>query len=198
MRTVSGEGPILVLRSPSDLHSEETTAGRCRGLRKACPDHVVIEAGPDPLGLGPPSSDFHILSSEDLAGQIVALSKQHPDAVAVVSLLFEFPPMGNAWARDLPPLYAFAAGPSRSWVKPLREGRLKAVVRYKSQGGVHEVPARGASAEDVFDDHFELLTSESLRERTANGQSSGPRWGLAYAYLGTETFLPPFSMHIKF
>ena len=170
MNSVAGDGPILILRSPSDLDSDEPTAGRCRGLRRACPGRSFIEAGPDPLDWGPPSEDFHILTGEDWADQILAWCGQHPDAVAVVSLLFEFPPLPNTGAQDLPPFYGFTAGPSPNWAKAMQAGRLKAVVRYTSGNGAPNLPPRGASAEEIFDLRFELITPENFQADEASGR----------------------------
>jgi len=162
LERVDGRGPILVLRSPTDLQSEEPTAGRCRGLRSACSSYTVIEAGPDPLELGPPSDDFQILEGENWTEEIVPWCDQYPSAVAVVSLLFEFPPLATVWDQDLPLLYGFASGPSSAWTHAMRAGQLQAVVRYKPVAGAPSLPPRGASPEQAFDHHFELVTPENL------------------------------------
>jgi len=171
LEAVDGDGPVLVLRSPSDLGSDEPTAGRSRGLRKACSGHAVIEAGPDLLSLGPPSDDFHILAGEDWADQVAAWCEQYPDAVAVVSLLFEFPPLETSWSQDLPPLYGFTAGPSQAWAEAMQEGVLKAIIRYRPGAtiGGRESPSGESSPEDAFDHHFELVTPENLRDALADG-----------------------------
>jgi hypothetical protein len=165
---VDGGGPILVLRSPTDLQSEEPTAGRCRGLRSACSGYTVIEAGPDPLELGPPSDDFQILEGENWTEEVVPWCGQYPNAVAVVSLLFEFPPLATVWDQDLPLLYGFATGPSLAWAHAMRAGQLQAVVRYKTVAGAPSLPPRGATPEQAFDHHFELVTPETLEDVLGN------------------------------
>lgn len=164
MEASEGKGPILVLRSASDLQSDEPTAIRFRGLRKACSGHALIEAGPDPSGLGPPANGFEILEGEQWFEQVAAWSRQHPDAVAVVSLLFEFPDLADTWAEDLPPLYGFAAGPPENWVRAMRGGWLKAVVRYRPHSNPNSAPPRGASRQEMFDLRFERLTRETAEE----------------------------------
>lgn len=168
LEAVDGEGPILVLRRPSDLRSDEPTASRFRGLREACSDWALIEAGPDPLALGPPYDAFYIFPGEDWASRVAEWCRQHPDAVAVVSLLFEFPPLEDSWDDDLPPLYGFTAGPSRAWAELMRDGWLEAVIRYRD-GGPRDATLPKRSPEEAFDHYFELVTPETLRDAMASG-----------------------------
>lgn len=164
MDVVADEGPILVLRGPFALNSEDPTSSRFRGLRKACGDRDLVEAGPDPLGVGAPYPTFHILEGENWSNHVADWCRQYPNAAAVVSLLFEFPPIAQSWSQDLPPLYGFTAGPSQAWAASMQKGHLKALVRYKSGTGARDLPPPGASPHDVFNLRFDLVTPETFQD----------------------------------
>lgn len=165
MDAIPDPGLIVVLRAPSEVKDQDDpTAGRFRGLQDALPGYTFAHAGPDPVGFGAPSDDFHVFSSGDLADQIVDFTKQQDKPVAVVSLLFEFPALGKKWSGDMPPIFGFTAGPSQEWARAMNSGWLKALVRPKQGASSQDIPPKGASTDEAFAKRFEMVLPDALKQ----------------------------------
>lgn len=159
---VKQDGDILVMASPVYTESaQDRLSKQIKALKKGWGHRAFQVVGVDlkPKMPDTPMMDTPFISLEQLVGKW----KQHPQAIAIVmlSVMPYFAP-NVPLPENLPPLYVFEQSMEPSLRSLMEDGYLDAGIFYGEHVDWRAKPERRASAEDIFNMRYQLITMDDI------------------------------------
>jgi hypothetical protein len=156
---------LMLYYPPLEKASADSTAtcydGFRKGLGAVLERFDINEAGPNRMNLGTNRDGFTLLSEEDVFGDAITWCEDHPDTVAVVSLLPSLPNLRSPTLRGETPWYGFYQMQTEHDLPVFDDPRLRAAIVPNFHRQAENAPPRGAPLEELFAFSYRLLTPDS-------------------------------------